>query len=184
VPRGRAGRKDDIIGEFNFTEPIEQEEGMIGLFNPDLEMPGPGDTIIYPQGSDHGPRRIERMKDEYYALRRWDVPSGLQKQTLLEDLRLSFVCGSWISWACSNEGVCGSFCKSNDEHLRSRKEEIMSNLKRCIILLTLVVLVPGFAFAPIPGLLYYTSRRATINHRRTYRIANSRGSPGGDQVQR
>ena len=90
---GRAGRKDDIIGEFNFTEPIEQEEGMIGLFNPDLEMPGPGDTIITRKGATMDRAEFERMKDEYYDLRRWDVPSGLQKQTLLEDLRLSFVCG-------------------------------------------------------------------------------------------
>jgi aldehyde:ferredoxin oxidoreductase len=35
---------------------------------------------------------FERMKDEYYDLRRWDVPSGLQKRKLLEDLGLSCVC--------------------------------------------------------------------------------------------
>jgi len=32
----------------------------------------------------------------------------------------------------------------------------MSNLKRCIILLTLVVLVPGFAFASDTWIIYYT----------------------------
>jgi len=65
---------------------------MIGLFNPDLEMPGPGDTIITRKGATMDRAEFERMKDEYYDLRRWDVPSGLQKQTLLEDLRLGFVC--------------------------------------------------------------------------------------------
>jgi aldehyde:ferredoxin oxidoreductase len=89
---GRAGRKDDIIGEFNFTEPIEQEEGMIGLFNPDLEMPGPGDTIITRKGATMDRAEFERMKDEYYDLREWDVATGLQKRKLLEDLGLSCVC--------------------------------------------------------------------------------------------
>jgi aldehyde:ferredoxin oxidoreductase len=35
---------------------------------------------------------FERMKDEYYALRGWDVATGLQKRELLERLGLDFVC--------------------------------------------------------------------------------------------
>jgi aldehyde:ferredoxin oxidoreductase len=35
---------------------------------------------------------FERMKDEYYELRRWDVATGQQKRELLDDLGLNFVC--------------------------------------------------------------------------------------------
>ncbi len=89
---GRSGRKDDIIGEFNFTEAVDQEEGMIGLFNPDLEMPGPGDTIITRKGATMDRGEFEHMKDEYYDLRKWDGATGLQKKKELEALGLGFVC--------------------------------------------------------------------------------------------
>jgi len=34
---------------------------------------------------------FERMKDEYYRLRQWDVATGLQTRTKLEELGLSDV---------------------------------------------------------------------------------------------
>ena len=89
---GRAGRKDDTIGEFNFTEPIETEEGMVGLFNPDLEFPGAGDEIITRKGKTMDRNDFECMKDEYYSLRGWDVSTGLQKKEHMKKLGLSFVC--------------------------------------------------------------------------------------------
>jgi aldehyde:ferredoxin oxidoreductase len=89
---GKAGRKDDTLCEFNFTEPVEEEEGMVGLFNPDLEFPGPGDQIITRKGKILDRKDFERMKDEYYLLRGWDVETGLQKKEKLDELRLSFVC--------------------------------------------------------------------------------------------
>lgn len=89
---GRAGRKDDTIGEFNFTEPIETEEGMVGLFNPDLEFPGSDDEIITRKGKTMDRNDFERMKDEYYSLRGWDVTTGLQKKEQLKNLGLTFVC--------------------------------------------------------------------------------------------
>jgi len=89
---GRAGRKDDNIGEFNFTEPIETEEGMVGLFNPDLEFPGAGAEIITRKGKTMDRNDFERMKDEYYSLRGWDVSTGLQKKEHMKKLGLTFVC--------------------------------------------------------------------------------------------
>jgi aldehyde:ferredoxin oxidoreductase len=89
---GKAGRKDDTLCEFNFTEPVEEEEGMVGLFNPDLEFPGPGDQIITRKGKILDRKDFERMKDEYYLLRGWDVETGLQKKEKLDELGLSFVC--------------------------------------------------------------------------------------------
>jgi aldehyde:ferredoxin oxidoreductase len=89
---GRAGRKDDTIGEFNFTEPIETEEGMVGLFNPDLEFPGAGAEIITRKGKSMDRNDFERMKDEYYSLRGWDVSTGHQKKEHMKKLGLTFVC--------------------------------------------------------------------------------------------
>jgi len=88
----RAGRQNDTIGEFNFTEPIESDEGMVGLFNPDLELPGAEDEIITRKGKTMNHSDFERMKDEYYSLRGWDVATGLQKKGQLKKLGLTFVC--------------------------------------------------------------------------------------------
>jgi aldehyde:ferredoxin oxidoreductase len=89
---GRAGRAKDCLGEFNFTEPVETSEGVFGMFNPDLELPGPGDEIVVRKGKTLDRAAFESMKDEYYGLRGWDVETGLQKAKALKDLGLDFVC--------------------------------------------------------------------------------------------
>jgi aldehyde:ferredoxin oxidoreductase len=88
---GTIGRDHDNINEFNFTEGKEIEEGMIGLFNPDLEFPGTGDEIISRSGKVLERADFEKMKDEYYSFRGWDVGTGLQNKDRLNDLKLSFV---------------------------------------------------------------------------------------------
>jgi len=35
--------------------------------------------------------KFERMKEEYYSLRGWDINSGLQKDSVLQDLGLGDV---------------------------------------------------------------------------------------------
>jgi aldehyde:ferredoxin oxidoreductase len=90
---GRAGRKDDILNEFNFTEGVETSDGVFGMFNPDLELPGPGDQMVARKGKTVDRAEFERMKDEYYALRGWDVATGLQTRKKLEELKLGFVVG-------------------------------------------------------------------------------------------
>jgi aldehyde:ferredoxin oxidoreductase len=89
---GRAGREHDTIGEFNFTEPIETEEGMVGLFNPDLEFPGKGDEIISRKGATMDREAFEGMKDDYYRLRGWNGETGLQTKEQLTKLGLDFIC--------------------------------------------------------------------------------------------
>ena len=89
---GRFGRENDTIGEFNFTDPIETEDGLIGLFNPDLEFPGKGDEVVILKGKTMDRDAFESMKDDYYQLRNWDVNSGLQTEKCLEDLNLEFLC--------------------------------------------------------------------------------------------
>ena len=88
---GRVGRKEDTLGEFNFTEPVETSEGVFGMFNPDLELPGAGDEIITRKGKTVDRKEFERMKDEYYLLRGWDVASGMQARGKLQKLGLDFL---------------------------------------------------------------------------------------------
>jgi aldehyde:ferredoxin oxidoreductase len=89
---GRVGRKGDRLGEFNFTEPLESSEGVFGMFNPDLELPGTGDTVISRKGKTLDREEFEGMKDEYYRLRGWDVQSGMQTNKKLHELGLDFLC--------------------------------------------------------------------------------------------
>jgi len=88
---GRVGRQEDTLGEFNFTEPVETSEGVFGMFNPDLELPGAGDEIITRKGKTVDRKEFERMKDEYYLLRGWDVASGMQARGKLQKLGLDFL---------------------------------------------------------------------------------------------
>ena len=89
---GRVGRKEDTLGEFNFTEPVETSEGVFGMFNPDLELPGAGDEIISRKGKTIDRGEFERMKDEYYLLRGWDVESGMQTKEKLQELGMGSLC--------------------------------------------------------------------------------------------
>jgi len=78
---------------FNFTEPVETSEGVFGMFNPDLELPGTGGEIFSRKGKTVDRQEFEQMKDEYYQLRGWDVESGFQTKEKLQDLGLSFLWG-------------------------------------------------------------------------------------------
>jgi aldehyde:ferredoxin oxidoreductase len=86
---GRVGRKDDRLNEFYFTEAFEVEEGYFSVFNPDSMLPGPGGELISRKGSVVERDKFEKMMDEYYSLRGWDVKTGLQKKDGLEALGLS-----------------------------------------------------------------------------------------------
>lgn len=85
---GRVGRKDDTLNEWNFTQPVEKSEGVFGMFNPDFKLPGAGDDIVVRKGKTLDRAEFERMKDEYYQLRGWDVKTGLQTSAKLKELGL------------------------------------------------------------------------------------------------
>jgi len=89
---GRVGRKADVLNEFNFTEPVETSDGVFGMFNPDLELPGVGNEMVVRKGKTLDRAAFEKMKDEYYALRGWDVATGLQTKKKLEELGLGYLC--------------------------------------------------------------------------------------------
>ncbi|MDY6844178.1 MAG: aldehyde ferredoxin oxidoreductase C-terminal domain-containing protein, partial [Thermodesulfobacteriota bacterium] len=86
VREGQKGREHDTIDEFNFTESLRGDVG-----NPDCIVPGKDGEIFSRKGMVVGRDEFENMKDEFYALRGWDVSTGLQTKTKLEDLDLSDV---------------------------------------------------------------------------------------------
>jgi aldehyde:ferredoxin oxidoreductase len=88
---GRSGREKDALQDFNFEEPAEECEGVFGVFNPDLEFPGSGEDVVIRKGMTLDRDGFEKMKDEYYQLRGWDVASGLQSKDRLKELKLEFV---------------------------------------------------------------------------------------------
>ncbi len=85
---GRAGRKDDRVNEFYFTQKLEEEPGFFGLFNPEFMLPGPGGELITRKGEVLERDRFEKMMDEYYELRGWEAATGLQKKQTLAKLGL------------------------------------------------------------------------------------------------
>lgn len=80
---GRKGRASDTIEEFNFTIPLKAEFG-----NPDCIVPGRNGEAFSRKGMVLDRQKFEKMKDEYYAIRGWDVSTGLQTKTKLEELGL------------------------------------------------------------------------------------------------
>jgi aldehyde:ferredoxin oxidoreductase len=86
---GRVGRKDDCLNEFNFTQTFEEEPGFFAVFNPEYMLPGPGGELRTRKGKVVEREQFEKMMDDYYTLRGWDVRSGLQTRKTLEKLSLS-----------------------------------------------------------------------------------------------
>ena len=86
VREGRKAREDDALEEFNFTVPLKTDFG-----NPDCLVPGKGGKKHSRKGTVVDREEFEKMKDEYYALRGWDVASGLQTQANMDALDLGDV---------------------------------------------------------------------------------------------
>jgi aldehyde:ferredoxin oxidoreductase len=86
VREGHKGRESDIIPESCHTQPIEFEYA-----NEDILVPGKDGEIISRKGEMLGREDFEGMKDEFYALRGWDVDTGLQTKAKLQELGLDDV---------------------------------------------------------------------------------------------
>ncbi len=86
---GRKGRQDDVLPEFFFVEREELIGDVFGMNNPDLLLPGSGDEVISRKGKAVDREKFEKMKDEYYDLRGWDVKTGLLKKDTLNRLDLN-----------------------------------------------------------------------------------------------
>jgi len=80
---GRKPKTDDVLKEFNFTDPVETV-----FMNPDVIVPGPGEEVVSRKGKTLDRDVFETMRKEFYNLRGWDAESGLQKAETLEGLGL------------------------------------------------------------------------------------------------
>jgi aldehyde:ferredoxin oxidoreductase len=86
VRDGRGWREADTLPDIWHTMPKEGDH-----MNPECLMPGKGGRIISRKGAVVDKEAFERMKDEYYQLRQWDVATGLQTRAKLEELGLGDV---------------------------------------------------------------------------------------------
>mgnify|MGYP005628027041 CR=1 FL=1 len=83
---GHRGRASDVLPEYCFERPVEYDH-----LNPECLVPGSGGEVISRKGAVLHRGEFERMKDEYYRLRKWDVATGLQTRTALESVGLADV---------------------------------------------------------------------------------------------
>ncbi len=86
VREGQKGREYDTIEEFNFTIPLRGDYG-----NPDCLVPGKDGKPFARKGMVVDRDEFERMKDEFYRIRGWEIASGFQKRSQLEALALADV---------------------------------------------------------------------------------------------
>lgn len=83
VREGHRGREDDRLPDEWHTIPLKK-----GIMDPECLVPGRNGEVISRIGAVLDRGEFERMKDEYYQLRRWDVDSGLQTRDNVEGLGL------------------------------------------------------------------------------------------------
>jgi aldehyde:ferredoxin oxidoreductase len=83
---GRRGREDDKLPEDWHNEPLKR-----GVMDPDCLVPGKNGEPVSRKGAVVDRQEFERMKDEYYVIRGWDVATGRQTRQTLEGLGLKDV---------------------------------------------------------------------------------------------
>ncbi|MFC1822221.1 aldehyde ferredoxin oxidoreductase N-terminal domain-containing protein [Thermodesulfobacteriota bacterium] len=86
VRETKKGREGDTIDEFNFSVPLKTDFG-----NPKCMVPGKGGEPFSRRGMVVDRNEFEKMKDDYYAIRGWDVATGYQTKAKLEELDLGEV---------------------------------------------------------------------------------------------
>ena len=86
VREGHRGRSFDQPPTRCFTNPLRFDQ-----VNQDCVVPGKNWQPVSRKGATLDRESFERMKDEYYRLRGWDVKTGLQTRAVLEELALQEV---------------------------------------------------------------------------------------------
>ena len=87
---GWRGVKDDIIPEYNFTEPFETD----GLGR-EITYPGPDGEIRSAKGNILNRQKFFEMRKEYYKLRGWDQETGKPLAKTLERLEIQDLADSF-----------------------------------------------------------------------------------------
>ena len=82
---GHRNREEDSLPEYLFTQPMGNHAPP---HDPDCLVPGRDGAVISRKGAVVDREGFERMKDEYYQLRGWDIASGRQTKAKLEQLGL------------------------------------------------------------------------------------------------
>jgi aldehyde:ferredoxin oxidoreductase len=75
--------KDDILADFNYSDPVETV-----FMNPDVIVPGLGEDVISLKGHVLSLQVFKEMRSLFYGLRGWDNASGLQREETLKRLDL------------------------------------------------------------------------------------------------
>jgi len=83
---GHRGRVSDILPEPFYSRPLKW-----AVQDPECLAPGKDGEVISRKGAVVDRNEFERMKDEYYEIRGWDVATGLQTKAKLEGLGLKDV---------------------------------------------------------------------------------------------
>ncbi len=86
---GQGRRESDNLPDVFYSQPLQDDH-----FNPGCLVPGKGGEPISRRGQVVERGEFEKMKDEYYRLRGWDVASGLQGRAKLEALGLGDIADS------------------------------------------------------------------------------------------
>ncbi len=84
--QGWPGREGDSLMDYIFDEPLE---GV--FFNPECLVPGKDGQPVSRKGNRLDREDFEKLKDEYYTLRGWDVAGGLPTEDKLRELGLEDV---------------------------------------------------------------------------------------------
>jgi aldehyde:ferredoxin oxidoreductase len=80
---GHRGREDDVLPEFHFTIGVKTD-----FLNENCIVPGKDGEIFSRKGMTVDRESFEKMKGEYYGIRRWDPETGLPTRESLEALDL------------------------------------------------------------------------------------------------
>jgi aldehyde:ferredoxin oxidoreductase len=79
-------KKDDMVQEFNFTDPVQSV-----FMNPEVLVPGNGDTVLNRKGQTLDRDVFMKMRDEFYRLRGWNPETGYPLAEKFQELGLSDV---------------------------------------------------------------------------------------------
>jgi len=83
VREGHRAREDDKLPDEWHTMPLKK-----GVLDPECLVPGKHGEVTSRIGAVVDRQEFEKLKDEYYQLRRWDIVTGLQSRGILEELGL------------------------------------------------------------------------------------------------
>jgi aldehyde:ferredoxin oxidoreductase len=81
---GRNPGKDDMVADFNFTDPVQSV-----FMNDEVLVPGEGDIVLSRKGQVLDREVFKKMRDEFYQLRGWDPETGYPGKEKLHELCLS-----------------------------------------------------------------------------------------------